>query len=101
MKNTQNLWRFIITPSGPVAVSSVRKNSIWDIDFESEKDKSFLPILDMTMENRKGNNIQNLVTKIIREDDIYYLRMLPYNDERSSEILLSELDRKMENLDYR
>jgi len=55
----------------------------------------------MTMENRKGNNIQNLVTKIIREDDIYYLRMLPYNDERSSEILLSELDRKMENLDYR
>ena len=101
MKNTQSLWRFIITPSGPVAVSSVRKNSIWDIDFESEKDESFLPILDITMENCKDNDIQNLVTKIIREDDTYYLRMLPYDDERSSEILLSELDSKMENLDCR
>lgn len=94
-KNTNKLFRFIALYNGVVAISSEHKNHIWDIDFTSEEGLKLLGILDDVIEERKSNDIQELVQEITLDEEKYFLRIFPFRDQQASQVLSSELDDRL------
>lgn len=93
-KNTHDLFRLIICPSGVVAISSKERNRIWNMNFESDEGKSLLEQSSMLLAEANPNDITDLIRELIIEDNTYYLRMLPYDDQKASDVLVYELDQK-------
>ncbi len=92
--NTSSIFRFIITPSGVVAVASEDKEYIWGIDFDSEEGISLLEQLNVSCAQIKSSDIHDLIPTLETETQKYYLRIFPYNDQRASEVLVYELENK-------
>ena len=94
-KHINKLFRFIAFYSGVVAVSSEHKNNIWEIDFNSEEGLKLLGILDNVITERESNDIKELVQELSTEEGKYFVRIFPFQDQRASQVLASELDDRL------
>lgn len=94
------LFRFMILPAGVVAVSSYRKDYIWDIEKYRDKDVLFTIISDLVNEKVESNttNIKDLVQELHFDYNEYFLRILPYSDNHSSSVITSILDQRYEDI---
>lgn len=94
------LFRFMILPAGVVAVSSFKKDSIWDIENDDSKNH-FLETINTIVEEQIESgtkNIHDLVQELHYDTEIYFLRILPYEDIHSSNVITSLLDIRYKDL---
>jgi hypothetical protein len=94
------LFRFMILPAGVVAVSSLKKDSIWDIENYRFRVGLIDTIDDIVKEkNESGTKyIPNLVQELHYETEEYFLRILPYSDRHSSDVITCILDTRYEDI---
>ena len=95
-----DVFRFIITPSGFVGVSSLDRERIWEIDINSDEDKRLLTKLDKIVgENSNTDDIKKLVREFRSDNETYFLRILPYSQKNTSEVLKCVLDCRLGRLE--
>lgn len=94
------LFRFMILPAGVVAISSLKKDTAWDIE-NCQSNGDFLNELN----NLVGEKIESgtrdmhhLVQELHYGREEYFLRILPYSDKQSSNVITSILDQRYEDL---
>ncbi|HNW23679.1 MAG TPA: hypothetical protein PKH06_02870 [Candidatus Dojkabacteria bacterium] len=94
------LFRFILFPTGIVAVSSFRNDYIWDIEQDKYKDMLFLTIHEIAKDKIESNttNIKDLVQELHFNTEEYFLRILPYSDRHSSDVTTSILDKRYDDI---
>jgi len=90
------LFRFMIFPAGILAVSSFRKDDIWDIETFRYRDMLLLTINEVLKDKveSKKTDIKDLVQELHFDSNEYFLRILPYSDRHSSEVITSILDQR-------
>jgi len=97
------LFRFMILPAGAVAVSSFKKDAIWDIENDDSKNH-FLETINTIVEEQIESgtkDIHDLVQELHYDTEIYFLRILPYEDIHTSSVITSLLDTRYKDLqDY-
>lgn len=93
-ENTIRSHRLVLTPSGVVALASEDKNYIWEMDFNTEEGIHLLEEANKLSAEIKSRDIHDLVPILNTEQQTYYLRLLPYNDQQASEVLIDALDQK-------
>lgn len=94
-KHTNKLFRFIAFFNGVVAVSSEDKDRIWHTNFNSEEGLKLLGILDSVITERESNDIKELVQELSIDEEKYFVRIFPFQDQRASQVLASELDDRL------
>lgn len=98
----QGLFRFMLLPAGPVAVSSFRKDYIWDIEKYRDKDALFAIINDLVNEKveSKTTKIEDLVQELHFDYNEYFLRILPYSNNDSSTVITTILDQRYDDMEH-
>lgn len=94
-KHTNKLFRFIAFFNGVVAISSESKEDIWNMDLNSEEGLKLLGILDSVITERESNDIKELVQELSIDEEKYFVRIFPFQDQRASQVLASELDDRL------
>ncbi len=97
------VFRFIILPAGVVAVSSFKKETIWDIENNHSKNHFLETINTIVQEKIESGtkDIHDLVQELHYDTEIYFLRILPYDDIHTSGVITSLLDIRYKDLqDY-
>ncbi|PKN02745.1 hypothetical protein CVU76_01780 [Candidatus Dojkabacteria bacterium HGW-Dojkabacteria-1] len=92
--NTVRAHRLVITPSGIVAIASEDKDVIWEMNFETEEGIHLLEESNRLSAQTESRDIHDLIPVIETEQQTYYLRLLPYFDQRASAVLIDILDQK-------
>ncbi len=87
-------FRFIITPSGAVAVSSLKSEDIWSLNGEKEKDVPLLLEVDNIVSGTRSLDMHDLVKEMHFCSNTYFLRILPYSDKHTSNVIKCFLDRR-------
>lgn len=98
--NSIGLSRFMILPAGVVAVSSVKTNTIWNIENDDSNNHLLKTINTIVEEKIESGtkDIQDLFPVLHYETELYFLRILPYEDIHSSAVITSLLDIRYKNL---
>ena len=92
-----DLYRVIVTPSGIVAVSSLKLEQIWEID--SQQNQKMLHDLDIVVERFSDTeDIRKLTREFRSGTETYFLRILPYNQVSISQVLRCILDERLERV---
>lgn len=94
-------FRFMILPAGVVSVSSLKQEDIWNIENYKLKNFLILTINDIakSTNNLGTRDIKQLVKDLHFDTDEYFLRVLPYSDKHSSEVIKTILDRRYKGID--
>ena len=94
-----DVFRFIITPSGFVGISSLDKERVWEIDVTQDEDKRLLTKLDKVVEeNVDSHDLRNLVREFRSDNETYFIRILPYSERRATGVLRCVLDERLERV---
>lgn len=89
-------FRIIITPSGVVAVTSINKLDVWDINPRGREDSRLFHKLDSVVSKSiDKTEIPDLIGNFEFENQRYFTRILPYSDPTSSELLIHLLNEKI------
>jgi hypothetical protein len=91
----------MILPSGVVAVSSSKQDTIWDIE-NTDLNNQFLKAINSVVEEKIESgtkDIHDLVQELHYDTEIYYLRILPYDDIDLSNVITSLLDTRNRDLE--
>lgn len=87
-------FRFFITPSGAVAVSSLKSEDIWSLTGEKEKDIPLLLEVDSIVSETRSLDMHDLVKEMHFCSNTYFLRILPYSDKHTSNVITCFLDKR-------
>lgn len=87
-------FRFFITPSGAVAVSSLIPEQIWSLTGEKDNDIPLLLEVDKVVSEIRSLDIHDLVQEMHFCSSTYFLRILPYSDKHTSNVIKCFLDRR-------
>ena len=93
-ENTTRAHRLVITPSGVVAIASEDKHHIWEMDFETDEGKHLLGVANNLSSQVQSRDIHELIPVLRTDEQTYYLRLLPYYDQKSSEVMIDFLNMK-------
>lgn len=85
-------FRFFITPSGSVLVSSLIPKDIWAFNGEGPNDIPLLFELDNVVNNIRSLHIHDLVQQLHFNTTSYLLKILPYSHLESTKEMTSFLD---------
>ena len=95
-----NPYRIVVVPSGIVGVSSFEPLKIWELDAQEEESKIMLVKLNsIVQENINSDDIRKLVKEFRSGNQTYFTRILPYSQQRSTDVLRCILDEKLKKLE--
>lgn len=94
LENVSGSFRFFITPSGAVAVSSLIPEEIWSLTGQRDNDIPLLLEVDNIVSETRSLDIHDLVKEMHFCSNTYFLRILPYSDKHTSNIIKCFLDRR-------
>lgn len=89
-------FRFFLTPGGAVAVSSFVPSEIWSLTGERDTDQALLLQLNIVARENRSFAVEHLVKELHSYSKIYFLRILPYGDTLSFEVIKTLLDPRYE-----
>lgn len=89
---TNPSFRFFLTPGGVVAVSSFEPRDIWSLTGEKDTEQALLLQLNIITKENRSFAVEDLVKELHSYSKIYFLRILPYGDKQSYEVIKRVLD---------
>jgi hypothetical protein len=90
------LHRIVLTEISPFVISSKDKKNIWDLNLNNTDDLMIILEAErFAFDRRNSSDIRYQMKNIFSQGKEYNIRILPYNDSHSSEVLNYLLKRKM------